>query len=102
MTSPAEKRATNWDKLQPVLRSFARARYNDSPQLGPLLMKVSNCKSSLIKLNPEMGTDCKQAKNRAAVETEREDTVQVMRQSVLARIKSQEAGRNDQPRLVSR
>jgi hypothetical protein len=30
-------------------------------------------KFSLIKLNPETGTDCKQATSRAAVETEREN-----------------------------
>lgn len=41
--------------------------------LGLTAWKHVARKSSLIKLNPEMGTDCKQATSRAAVETERED-----------------------------
>lgn len=36
---------------------------------------AAHFKSSLIKLKPEMVTDCKQAVSRAAVETEQEDTL---------------------------
>jgi hypothetical protein len=45
----------------------------DGSNVGPTVAESTEVKFSLIKLNPEMGTDCKQGNARAAVTTEREN-----------------------------
>lgn len=75
----SDQNSWNWffNKLQPMQRfneessDVAKAGLSASPAAA----KSAESKSSLIKLDPEMGTDCKQAMSRAAVTTEREDTL---------------------------
>lgn len=50
------------------------AKYQFGSKVGPFAIGRLRSKFSLIKLNPETGTDCKQG-NRAAVETERENAL---------------------------
>lgn len=47
----------------------------DGSTIGARRSEICGSQFSLIKLNPEMGTDCKQATSRAAVTTERENTL---------------------------